>query len=91
VRGDEKLSGAQGVPPVTTNAAGTANIKVTTDGAVSGTVIVPLTQTGDNSCVVPAGARLTPAQLAACKMGSLCLNVHSNANKGGEIRAQLKP
>ncbi len=114
VRGDEKLSGAQEVPPVTTSAAGTANIKVTADGSVSGTVttsglvstmahihiapagqngpvIVPLTKTGDNTYVVPAGAKLTPAQLAAYNMGSLYVNVHSNANKGGEIRAQLKP
>lgn len=114
VRGDEKLTGAQEVPPVTTNATGTANIKVSADGAVSGTVttsglvstmahihigpagqngpvIVPLTKTGDNTYVVPAGAKLTPAQLAAYNMGSLYVNVHSNANKGGEIRAQLKP
>lgn len=114
VRGDEKLSGAQEVPPVTTSASGTANIKVTADGSVSGSVstagvastmahihigpagqngpvIVTLTKTGDNSYVVPAGAKLTPAQLAAYNMGSLYVNVHSNAHKGGEIRAQLKP
>ncbi|PZO13074.1 MAG: CHRD domain-containing protein [Burkholderiales bacterium] len=114
VRGDEKLTGAQEVPPVTTTATGSANIKVAADGAVSGgvttagvvstmahihigpagqngPVIVPLTKTGDNSYVVPAGAKLTPAQLAAYNMGSLYVNVHSNANKGGEIRAQLKP
>lgn len=114
VRGDEKLTGAQEVPPVTTAATGSANIKVGADGAVSGSVttagvvstmahihigpagqngpvIVPLTKTGDNTYVVPAGAKLTPAQLAAYNMGSLYVNVHSNANKGGEIRAQLKP
>ena len=38
VRGDEKLTGAQEVPPVTTTASGTANIKVTADGSVSGSV-----------------------------------------------------
>lgn len=114
VRGDEKLTGAQEVPPVTTAATGSANIKVAADGAVSGgvttagvvstmahihigpagqngPVIVPLTKTGDNTYVVPTGAKLTPAQLAAYNMGSLYVNVHSNANKGGEIRAQLKP
>lgn len=114
VRGDEKLTGAQEVPPVTTAATGSANIKVAADGAVSGTVttsgvastmahihigpsgqngpvIVTLTKTGDDTYVVPAGAKLTPAQLAAYNMGSLYVNVHSNANKGGEIRAQLKP
>jgi hypothetical protein len=114
VRGDEKLTGAQEVPPVTTAATGSANIQVAADGAVSGSVttagvastmahihigpagqngpvVVALTKTGDNSYVVPAGAKLTPAQLAAYNMGSLYVNVHSNANKGGEIRAQLKP
>jgi hypothetical protein len=114
IRGDEKLTGAQEVPPVTTAATGTTNIKVTADGMVSGSVttagvmstmahihiapagqngpvIVPLTKNGDNGYMVPAGAKLTPAQLEAYKMGSLYVNVHSAANKGGEIRAQLKP
>jgi hypothetical protein len=114
VRGDEKLTGAQEVPPVTTAATGTANIKVTADGMVSGSVttagvmstmahihiapagqngpvIVPLTKNGDNGYMVPVGAKLTPAQLEAYKMGSLYVNVHSAAHKGGEIRAQLKP
>jgi hypothetical protein len=114
IRGDEKLSGAQEVPPVTTAATGTANIQVAADGAVSGSVttagvmstmahihmapadqngpvIVPLTKNGDNGYTVPAGAKLTPAQLAAYNMGSLYMNVHSAAHKGGEIRAQLKP
>jgi hypothetical protein len=114
VRGDEKLSGAQEVPPVTTAATGTVNIKVAADGMVSGSVttsgvvstmahihlapagqngpvIVPLTKNGDNGYTVPAGAKLTPAQLEAYKMGSLYVNVHSATHKGGEIRAQLKP
>lgn len=114
VRGDEKLTGAQEVPPVTTAASGTANIKVTADGMVSGSittagvmstmahihmapagqngpVIVPLTKNGDNGYMVPSGAKLTPAQMAAYKMGSLYVNVHSDAHKGGEIRVQLKP
>lgn len=114
VRGDEKLSGAQEVPPVATAATGTANIQVAADGTVSGSVtttgvvstmahihmapagqngpvIVPLTKNGDNGYTVPAGAKLTPAQLEAYKMGSLYVNVHSATHKGGEIRAQLKP
>jgi hypothetical protein len=114
IRGDEKLTGAQEVPPVTTAATGTTNIQVTADGMVSGSVttagvmstmahihlapagqngpvIVPLTKNGDNGYTVPAGAKLTAAQLEAYKMGSLYVNVHSAAHKGGEIRAQLKP
>ena len=38
VRGDEKLSGSQEVPAVMTSASGTANINVTADGAVSGSL-----------------------------------------------------
>ena len=38
-----------------------------------------------------AGAKLTDAQYDSFKAGNLYVNVHSAANKGGEIRAQLKP
>jgi hypothetical protein len=58
---------------------------------VNGPVIIPLTKTSDNVWSVPPGAKLTPEQLAAFKAGALYVNVHSDAHKGGEIRAQLKP
>jgi hypothetical protein len=57
----------------------------------NGPVIVPLTKTGDSTWSVPAGAKLTEAQYAAYKAGNLYVNVHSPTNKGGEVRAQLKP
>ena len=82
---------------------GTVTGSVTTEG-VSGTmahihqgakgqngpVIVPLTKNGDTYSV-PEGRKLTPAQIDALKAGNLYVNVHSDKNKGGEIRAQLQP
>ena len=56
----------------------------------NGPVIVPFTKEG-NKFSAPAGAKLTPDQLKAFKAGELYVNVHSAANPGGEVRAQLKP
>jgi hypothetical protein len=58
-------------------------------GAKNGPVIIPLTKGPDNSWSVPAGAKLTDAQYTSYKAGNLYVNVHSAANKGGEICAQL--
>jgi len=75
----------------TTGLAGTAaHIHVAATGK-NGPVAVPLTKTGDSGWSVPAGAKLTADQYKAYKAGDLYVNVHSDANKGGEIRAQLKP
>jgi hypothetical protein len=57
----------------------------------NGPVIVPLTKGSDNRWSVAAGAKLTDAQYASYQAGNLYVNVHSAANKGGEIRAQIKP
>ena len=57
----------------------------------NGGVAVPLEKKGDNEWAVPAGAKLTDEQYKAFKAGNLYVNVHSEANKGGEIRGQLKP
>jgi len=57
----------------------------------NGPVVVPLEQKSDNEFAVPAGAKLSDAQYKALKAGNLYVNVHSDAHKGGEIRAQLKP
>ena len=63
------------------------------DGAPgkNGPVIIPLVRTSENVWSVPAGARLTDAQHESYRAGNLYVNVHSAANKGGEIRGQLKP
>lgn len=55
----------------------------------NGPVIVPMTKSGDNMWTIAAGAKLTDAQMASLKAGNLYVNVHSAANPGGEIRAQL--
>lgn len=56
----------------------------------NGPVIVPFTKNGDTFSA-PAGAKLTPDQMKAFKAGDLYVNIHSAQNKGGEVRAQLKP
>lgn len=57
----------------------------------SGPVVVPMEKSGDNTWKVQAGAKLTPDQLKAYQAGELYVNVHSAANKDGEIRGQIKP
>ena len=56
----------------------------------NGPVIVPLAKDGDTYSV-PAGRKLTPQQLDDLKAGNLYVNVHTNRNKGGEVRGQLQP
>lgn len=60
-------------------------------GAKNGPVIIPLTKGPDNTWSVPAGAKLTDAQYASYQAGNLYVNVHSAANKGGEICSRLNP
>jgi hypothetical protein len=74
----------------TTGVNGTmAHIHMAAKGQ-NGGVIVPLTKSGDTYSA-PAGAKLNEAQMAAFKAGNLYVNVHSAANKGGEVRGQLNP
>ena len=73
----------------TTGVQGTmAHIHMGARGA-NGPVIVPLTKSGD-TYTAPAGAKLTDAQMQAFKAGNLYVNVHTDRNKGGEVRAQLQ-
>lgn len=57
----------------------------------NGPVIIPLQKTADGVWTVPAGAKLNDAQMAAYKAGGLYVNVHTAANKGGEVRGQIRP
>lgn len=55
-----------------------------------GPVIVPFTKSADNTFVAADGAKMTEDQYEAWKAGRTYVNVHSAANPGGEVRAQLK-
>jgi hypothetical protein len=57
----------------------------------NGPVIIPMTRTAEGTWTIPAGAKLTDAQYEAFKAGNLYVNVHTDANKGGEVRGQIKP
>jgi hypothetical protein len=87
VAADQSISGTI----KTTGVKGTAaHIHVGPSGT-NGPVIVPLTKDGDNGWTVGPGAKLQDAHYQAFKDGNLYVNVHSDANKGGEIRGQIKP
>jgi len=84
---DKSVSGWITTSGVTSTAA---HIHEAAAGQMNGGVIIPLTKDGEKY-TVPAGAKLTDKQYEAFKAGNLYVNVHSAANPGGEIRAQLKP
>jgi len=87
IKADKSISGSV----TTSGVAGVAaHIHLGTAGK-NGPVIVPMTKTSDNEWTIQAGAKLTDEQYASFKAGDLYVNVHSAANKGGEIRGQLKP
>lgn len=84
---DKSVSGSV----TTTGVAGTAaHIHVGAAGK-NGPVAVALTKTSDATWSAPAGAKFTDEQYQAYKAGETYVNVHSAANKGGELRAQLRP
>ena len=49
-----------------------------------------MTKSGDNTFVAADGAKMTEEQYDAWKAGRTYVNVHTAANPGGELRAQLK-
>ena len=67
-----------------------AHIHEAAKGA-NGPVIIPLQKVNETEWTVPAGAKLTPAQLDSYRNGRLYVNFHSAKFKGGEIRAQIEP
>ena len=71
-------------------AATMAHVHMGTLGA-NGPVILTLIKTTDTVWSVPQDAKLSAEQLASYREGRLYVNVHTEANKGGEIRAQLTP
>ncbi|MGI8894134.1 MAG: CHRD domain-containing protein [Casimicrobiaceae bacterium] len=104
ISGDQEVPPVKGSGTITVNNDKTLSGRVTTTGVdataahihegasgKNGGVIVPLTKAGDNAWTVPAGAKFTDAQYTAFQAGNLYVNVHSAANKDGEIRGQLKP
>ena len=87
ISSDKSVSGSI----TTTGVDGTAAHIHEGPAGKNGPVIVPLTKGANNTWSVAPGAKLTDAQYESYKAGNLYVNVHSAANKGGEIRAQLKP
>jgi hypothetical protein len=57
----------------------------------NGAIVIPLSKTAENIWTVPAGTKLTDAQVESYKAGTLYFNIHSAAYKGGEIRGQIRP
>lgn len=97
-------SAAAGTGAVTVNPDKSVTAKITVTGmtataahihmaaaSANGPVIVPFNKTADNTFEAPAGSKMTDEQYAAFKAGNTYVNVHSAANPGGEVRAQLKP
>jgi len=57
----------------------------------NGPVIITLVKLKEGEWAIPQGTTLSDDQYQAYYNGLLYVNVHSDANKGGEIRAQLSP
>jgi CHRD domain len=57
----------------------------------NGPVVIELKKSEDDKWIVPDGAKFSDAQYESYKAGKLYVNIHSAANKNGEIRGQLKP
>jgi len=76
---------------VATGMVGTAAHIHRAPAGQNGPVVLPLEKTADNTWMVPANTAVTEEQITAWQNGEFYVNVHSEANPGGEIRGQLKP
>lgn len=98
------LSSAQESPPVQTAAAGQARVSgvviaptlpdstvaIEDDADAAVPVVVMLTQVAPGSWQVPAGTRLTGAQMEHYKAGRLAANVRTPGHPKGNLRVQLQ-
>jgi len=66
-----------------------AHIHGPADPGANAGVVVPFT--GDLASPIKGSAVLTDAQIAQLEAGKWYVNIHTAANKGGEIRGQLVP
>jgi len=82
---DGSVSGSVSLMGITATAA---HIHVAPRGR-NGPVAIGLVKSNEQIWVVPAGARFTELQRKAFMVGETYVNVHTDAHKGGEIRAQL--
>jgi hypothetical protein len=64
-----------------------AHIHGPADPGANAGVVVPFT--GNLASPIKGSATLTDAQMAQLEAGKWYINVHTDANKGGEIRGQL--
>ncbi len=74
----------------TTGIDGTAAHVHEAPSGKNGPPIITLKKASANVWEIPSGASLSEAQFANYKAGDLYLNVHSVANRDGEIRGQIK-
>jgi CHRD domain len=70
-----------------TGPAKAAHIHGPADSGQNAGVVVPLT--GNLASPIRGSKILTPAQMADLEAGKYYVNIHTAANKGGEVRGQL--